>query len=276
MQVGFRARLARAWDETHFRLRDLIVAAVSVVAVYLVLRTLSSTRAAWDEVIALLSGLAVVVAFRAADFVWNVAVAPYRMRIEELEEERASPPATRAATLQFGEPKLYRNESIRATAGGGIATQIGVQLWRVPLGNLEPDTKAENVVVKLVQTIPDIGLPAVDLHEAHDNGAPYRRTRDIRHGEPIMFDVVASYVGPQSEYIYLYRSDLGDSYAYRLSEYENNVVRGALWNPGGGSSSEGLTLVLQAFPDPPAKGHQVSYSLLYGAKARLVLRPARK
>jgi len=272
MGVGIRTRVSRACTDTHFRWRDLCIAVVSIFVVYLVLRTESSAQAAWDELLAFISGLAVFAVALIIEFGWNVAVAPYRIRIESLEAEVAAvkpEPPLPAASLHFGDPKLYPNESVTEETVAfqrRVTFGTSVRLWRVDLTNREPGTKAENVAVRLVETIPDLGLPPIDLHETHDNTPPYKTRRDVRHGEPISFDVIAFEGDPDSE-IFLYRSDLGSSYTHRLSDGERQVVRKTL------REQNGIVLVLRAVADPPASGHLMSYRVFLSEKRQFVMEP---
>ena len=52
MRVALCSRLSRARKDTHFRWRDVLIAVVSIFVVYVVLRTESSSQAAWDEALA--------------------------------------------------------------------------------------------------------------------------------------------------------------------------------------------------------------------------------
>jgi hypothetical protein len=273
MLVGIRARISRAWKDTRFRWRDVFIAAISIPSLYVLLRSESSVRAAWDEVIAVASGIVIYGVTVVIEFAWNVAVAPYRIRIESLERERTAvkpEPPKPSASLQFGDPKIYPNELIfgqfQTLTGAIHHYSTKVRLWRVELANVKPGTKAEDVAVKLIKTVPDMGLPPIDLHQTHDNAPPYRTRRDVRAGEVMTFDVIA-FEGGANSAIFLYRSDLASSYTYRLSDGERKVVRKAL------REENGLILVLQAVADPPSSGHLMSYRVFLNEKRQFAMEP---
>lgn len=151
-------------------------------------------------------------------------------------EARLASLGSEAPRLEFAAPSVYKDET--------IDSEKGVELWRVIITNEVVGTVARNVRLILSRSEPDIGLPPVDLHETRDNRDPPRRSRDLRYGEPIVFDVVAKRIG--SGAIYLCRGDLTEGYAYKLSELEMQRIEKALYG-------NGVLLFIHCVGDPPTK-----------------------
>lgn len=89
MGFGFKNRWANAWKHTKgfaaWR-REIGFGILAIPLVYLVLRRESSNQSAMDQVIAIAVAVVVVVLLvPAVEFVWNLLLAPYRLRIGELE-----------------------------------------------------------------------------------------------------------------------------------------------------------------------------------------------
>jgi hypothetical protein len=89
MVFGFKRRWADAWEHTKSLgtlWREIVAGLVAIPCVYVALRIESSNQSAMDQVIAIaIAVVAVVVLLPALEFAWNWALAPYRLRIEELE-----------------------------------------------------------------------------------------------------------------------------------------------------------------------------------------------
>lgn len=165
--------------------------------------------------------------------------AAYRLQGELDEREEHTP------SLEFGDPEEFSNEIIDGTPG---------KLWRVPLVNSKPNSRANNVKAWLYGAEPNLAVLPVSLHEMHDNTLPFRQQRNVRYGEPIVFDVVSEDLANDSVF-YLFRSD-GDLQTpdHMMSEDDGITVMAAAVTGGWG-------LTLRAVADPPTRGIEQRYVL---------------
>jgi hypothetical protein len=160
-----------------------------------------------------------------------------------------APPAL--PEVHFGDPSPSR-ETIYDPMGRPIVT---VTLYRVPLSNTVPGTKAINVSIHLEESAPPLNVLPVNIHRCHDDDRPYTKKHEVRHGEPIILDVIAKQ--SDADEFFLWRSDLpeGNAYIYPLSPPERDAIVPAL-------RGEGMIVTLRAVPDPPATFSEQSYKVL--------------
>jgi hypothetical protein len=132
---------------------------------------------------------------------------------------------------------------------------VTVTLYRVPLSNTVPGTKAINVSIHLEESAPPLNVLPVNIHRCHDDDRPYTKKHEVRHGEPIILDVIAKQ--SDADEFFLWRSDLpeGNAYIYPLSPPERDAIVPAL-------RGEGMIVTLRAVPDPPATFSEQSYKVL--------------
>ena len=133
-----------------------------------------------------------------------------------------------------------------------VESQTPVLLWRVELINTAIGTKAANVRVLLEASVPNLGVLPINLHEKHDDPAPFRQLRDMRYGEPVTFDIIAN-AGRDS--FFFWRSDLAAGYVYHLSDSEMSIIGKKL-------KTEGITIRLKAVADPPVSVAEQEYHLV--------------
>ncbi len=185
-----------------------------------------------------------------------LAVAQYRSQ-EELDRRTAT-----TAKLEFGRP-IPSAEVIFGTGPQAHSETVSafrpteeiqtpVLLWRVELVNTAIGTKAANVRARLEESVPGLEVLPINLHEKHDDPAPYAQLRDIRYGEPATFDIVAN---ASRDSLFFWRSDLSDGYVYRLSDSEMSIIGKKL-------KTEGITIRLKAIADPPVSVAEQEYHLV--------------
>jgi len=153
--------------------------------------------------------------------------------------------------LRWEDPVSVPNAIVDTTPG---------TLWRVNLENVSPRSVARETSVRIDNLDPPIVMTfPIALHEQHDNGRPYRRSFDVRHGEPRVFDLIGM---DQSSppIFYIYRSDGSDEqadYEWMLSEADNRAIEAAMWSPNG------WMFDVVAVPDPPDEPATVTLCLRY-------------
>ena len=173
-------------------------------------------------------------------------IASYRAQ-ERIDVHVAITPRLEFGPLHPSEEVISVPGTPAITASGSTSTaQLPCLLWRIVLSNVVEGTKATNVNVELAETDPHLPVLPVKLHEKHNDVAPYRQLRDIRHGEPVIFDVIAKAAGHDD--IFVWRSDLPDGfgYVYTLSPPEHRIIDDKL-------KSVGITLTLRVIADPPVR-----------------------
>ncbi len=216
------------------------------------------------------AGGAVITAFGLVAFLFVVSLvlAPYRQRNELRKATQVVRAHEKRPVLRLVEPRPYPKETFTMTWRKLIGERqekmqmpFQVQLWRVELANTEPDTLAHEVKVRL-ESDPPLAIFPVSVHEKHDNNPPYRQERDVRHGEPIEFDIIAK--GIDNDRVYIVRSDMGQGYVHQLSDSEQDAIRDKLFG-------NGWTLILRAVADPPAQGHVMSYRAVVDGVGKLRL-----
>jgi hypothetical protein len=137
----------------------------------------------------------------------------------------------------------YPNEQLH-----GESSSTSICLYRITLENQTVNSRADNVRVR--GSVKGIPLPTFDLHETHDNAAPFRQQRPVRHDEAIDFDLIAK----ENEHyqLFLWRADVGISQVYRLSHDEHDALQSEYLG-------EGFILTVTIVADPPAKVSHQSY-----------------
>lgn len=176
------------------------------------------------------------------------------------EDKRDAEP--KVPTLELGEPQsevvgLYNKET--------GSSRGDVRIWRIPVTNVAEKTCAERTTIRLVKSEPPLPVLPVDLHRYHDDERPFDKRHDIRHGEPVIVDVIGRDV--KMDRFYLWRSDLPAHYAdyiYPLSDSEKQIVFDALLK-------DGMVITLRAVPDVPAKFVERSYRVFRGSNGQLAM-----
>jgi hypothetical protein len=134
MAFGFRKRWINAWQHTKSLgtlWREIVAGLLTIPCVYVALRIESSNQSAMDQVLAIAIAVAIVVVLLPTlEFAWNWVLAPYRVRIEELEA--TGQPST--------SPREQFEETIRALMKEGNEILDAVLNPNRPA----PETWAEN------------------------------------------------------------------------------------------------------------------------------------
>lgn len=189
-------------------------------------------------------------------------IAAYRTQ-EELDQHAADTPR-----LVFDEPEASEETIYSRTAlvpwdqVGPVVREeqkMPVLLWRIALKNVVDGTKACNVRVLLAESTPPLQVLPIDLHEKHDDTSPWRQFRDIRHGEPVIFDVVGK---AEPDELFFWRSDLSATYVYQVSHTERQIIDEEL-------KTSGITITLRAIADPPVKVAEQEYRLVIDGTGQL-------
>jgi hypothetical protein len=200
-------------------------------------------------------------------------IATYRLQ-KRVDDHAASTPK-----LEFGQPQP--SPEVISTRGSSapiaqvsaytaaVEKQIPCLLWRTSLSNVVDGTKACNVNVELASSDPLLPVLPVKLHEKHNDVAPYRQLRDIRSGEPVIFDVVAIAQGP--DILFFWRSDLpeGSGYVYALSAPDRKIIDGKL-------KTTGMMITLRAIADPPVKIEEQDYRLVIDGRGWMLMELLKK
>jgi hypothetical protein len=150
----------------------------------------------------------------------------------------------------------------------GKTWNIQVDLWRVRLTNIQPDSQALNIRVQIVKSNPPISILPVSVHRKHDNTLPYEQSWTLRYGEPIEFDVI----GYQCLAYKKEGGSIGTLYIYRSDSGRNTIP----FEVPGRETAEamakyGIVLTIGVFVDLPAQGISRDYRVLINSKGTFVL-----
>ena len=134
---------------------------------------------------------------------------------------------------------------------------IQVDLWRVRLTNIQPNSQASKVSIKVIGSEPCISMLPVVLHKKHDNTFPYTQAWVLRYNEPLEFDVIGFFTLAWNKstkrpigLVYLYRSDSG-SYTIPFQIPEKEITQAM--------QGSGFILTISVFADLPTKGITKKY-----------------
>lgn len=131
---------------------------------------------------------------------------------------------TKPPKLALSKPVLVPDQSATCPAFpySQQPDKYTVDLYRLAISNVQRDSEALNVQVKLTLSRPDLtNILPVSLHETHNDTPPYKTSRSLGYGAPLLIDVVAK--DKAGSRLFLYRSDLpyieelgGDQYVFPI------------------------------------------------------------
>jgi len=170
----------------------------------------------------------------------------------ELKEEidKSVKLQTNKAVLEFSKPIHSKEEGLGPPSCFLSGDAV---LYRLELKNIQPNTIAEKVSVKILHTVLETHIKDYDLHRMHNNKPPYDDIYNLRGEESITFDVIARRFNEVGEpEFYIHRGGDWDTdtktFLSRMSPHEEELVMG-----------EGLILVIKAIPAPPVEGTGKKY-----------------